>query len=70
MIAVPCTRRTMNGEPAMCARAVSQEAAKRSAGGESPDLKPGGWLAICWDCAGELSLLAANVQAVKREWEA
>jgi hypothetical protein len=70
MIAPPCPPRTMDGEPAMCARAVSQEAAKRSAGGDAPDLKPGGWLALCRDCAGELSLLAGNVQAVKREWEA
>jgi hypothetical protein len=70
VIAAPCSARTMGGEPAICARAVSQEAAKRSAGGDSPGLRPGGWLAICWDCADDLPLLAGNVQAVKREWEA
>jgi hypothetical protein len=41
VIAAPCSARTMGGEPAICARAVSQEAAKRSAGGDSPGLPPG-----------------------------
>ena len=72
MSAAPCSPRTMGGEPAMCARAVSQRTAVRCAGeaSDAPDLKPGGWLAICWDCADDLPLLAGNVRAVKREWEA
>jgi hypothetical protein len=71
MIAAPCSPRLKAGEPAMCARAVSQRVALRCAGGSSaaPDLRPGGWLAFCFDCAGEISLLAGNTRAVRQEWE-
>jgi hypothetical protein len=58
-----------NGEPATCARAVSQDVARERAGLPTPDLRPGGWLALCWDCVDDLSLLAENVRAVKAEWE-
>jgi hypothetical protein len=69
MIAPPCSPRSKEGEPAMCARAVSQRTAMRCAGGEVPDLKPGGYLALCWDCVDDLTLFAGNIRAVKEEWE-
>jgi hypothetical protein len=70
MIAPPCSPRMKNGEPAVCLRAISQMVAVQCAGGDAPDLKPGGWGAICGDCVDELSLLVGNTRAVRAEWEA
>jgi hypothetical protein len=71
MISPPCSPHTKDGEPALCARGVSQQVAMRCAGEASDpqDLKPGGWLALCWDCADDLSLFAGNIRAVREEWE-
>jgi hypothetical protein len=68
MIAAPCSPRRKNGEPAMCARAVSQQVALRSAGC-AHDLRPSGPLALCWDCADDIPLFAGNIRAVREEWE-
>ena len=68
MIAPPCSPRTKDGEGAVCLRALSQMVATRCAGGDAPDLKPGGWGAICGDCWDEFSLLAGNTRAVREEW--
>jgi len=71
VISAPCSPQLKSGGSAMCAREVSRQVALRCAGGSSaaPDLKPGGWLALCFDCAGEISLLAGNTRAVRQEWE-
>jgi hypothetical protein len=71
MIAAPCSPRLKSGEPAMCARAVSQRTALRCARGDSHgERECGGWLALCPDCADDLPLFAGNIRAVREEWEA
>jgi hypothetical protein len=67
VIAAPCSPRTKDGRSAMCARAVSQQVALRCAGC-AHDLRSSGPLALCWDCADEIPLLAGNIRAVRQEW--
>lgn len=68
-VAAPCSPRTKGGQSVMCPRAVSQRVAVRCAGGDAPDLRPGGPVALCRYCADDLPLLVGNVRAVRREWE-
>jgi hypothetical protein len=68
MIAPPCSPRTKDGEVAVCLRAISQMVAVQCAGGDAPDLKPGGWGAICQHCIDDLPLLVGNARAVRQEW--
>jgi hypothetical protein len=68
-VAAPCSPRTKDGQSVMCVRAVSQRVAVRYAGGDAPDLRPGGPVALCWECADDLPLLVGNMRAVRQEWE-
>jgi hypothetical protein len=55
----------------VCARELSQRAARRHAGDSLDEGPPGAYqgLALCWDCADELTLLVGNIRAVDQEWD-
>ena len=55
----------------VCARELSQRAARRHAGDSLDEGPPDAYqgLALCWECADDLTLLVGNLRAVKQEWQ-
>jgi hypothetical protein len=67
----PCHPRTPDGGIAVCARIVSQHAAKEYARfGGIPPRNPNArnWGALCPECWDNIALLGGNARAVIEEW--